>query len=79
MTDRKTMAEGQRTQQSKQQSNQPPQQQAASGLSGEQGLHHRYGSIGIDAVAAACRYSNSGKKAEPAAVLRIDQRFEQAN
>jgi len=43
-------------------------------------LQQRYGTIGIEAVAAACRYSNQGKKApEPASASRIDQRFEQAN
>ena len=36
-------------------------------------LSHRYGSIGIQAVAAAARYCNVGKK--PAAAHRIDQRF----
>jgi hypothetical protein len=40
------------------------------------GLQNRYGTIGIEAVAAAVRCSNYGKKsAEPAP--RIDQRFEQ--
>ena len=64
MTDKKTPAEGQKHQK-------PPEQT---------GLQHRYGTIGIEAVAAACRYSNQGKKvAEPATAPRIDQRFEQAN
>lgn len=41
------------------------------------GLQYRYGTIGIEAVAAAARYCGPGKKAtEPA--TRIDQRFEQA-
>ena len=60
------------------------QQQAASGQSvpsqarEQTGLNHRYGSIGIEAVAAAVRYSNPGKKAaEPTSAPRIDQRFEQ--
>ena len=43
------------------------------------GLQYRYGTIGIEAVAAAVRYSNPGKKAAEPAVPRIDQRFEQAN
>ena len=43
------------------------------------GLQQRYGSIGIEAVAAACRYSNQGKKAAEPSASRIDQRFEQAN
>jgi hypothetical protein len=43
------------------------------------GLQYRYGTIGIEAVAAAVRYSNPGKKtAEPTKAPRIDQRFEQA-
>lgn len=46
----------------------------------DQALQQRYGTIGIEAVAAACRYSNQGKKApEPASASRIDQRFEQAS
>ena len=43
------------------------------------GLQQRYGVIGIEAVAAAVRCSNFGKKpAEPQKAPRIDQRFEQA-
>ena len=65
MTDKNTKAEGQKHQQARQ-----PEQT---------GLQHRYGSIGIEAVAAAVRYSNPGKKAaEPTSAPRIDQRFEQA-
>jgi hypothetical protein len=65
MTDKKTMAEGQQPQQAQQ--------------SEQTGLQHRYGTIGIEAVAAAVRYSNPGKKAaEPTSAPRIDQRFEQA-
>ena len=71
MNDKKTMVENQGR-------HQDTQQQAASGQAREQaGLQQRYGTIGIDAVAAAVRYSNPGKKAEPAAAPRIDQRFEQ--
>jgi hypothetical protein len=41
------------------------------------GLQYRYGTIGIEAVAAAARYCGPAKKTtEPA--TRIDQRFEQA-
>ena len=65
MTDKKTTAESQKPQQAQQ-----PEQT---------GLQNRYGSIGIEAVAAAVRYSNPGKKApEPTSAPRIDQRFEQA-
>ena len=68
MTDKKTAAQGQKS---------PPQQQARSG---QTGLQHRYAAIGIEAVAAACRYSNPGKRVEePREAPRIDQRFEQAN
>ena len=64
MTDKNKTVEGQK--------HQPPPEPA--------GLQQRYGTIGIEAVAAACRYSNQGKKpAEPASPPRIDQRFEQAN
>jgi hypothetical protein len=43
-------------------------------------LQHRYAAIGIEAVAAAVRYSNPGKQvSEPTKAPRIDQRFEQAN
>jgi hypothetical protein len=67
MTDKKNTAQGQKPQQ---------QQQAASG---QPGLQHQYAAIGIEAVAAAVRYSNPGKKAaEPTTAPRIDQRFEQA-
>jgi hypothetical protein len=69
MTDKNTKAEGQAQGQSE------PQTQRD-----KAGLQYRYGTIGIDAVAAAVRCSNFGKKpAEPAAAPRIDQRFEQAN
>jgi hypothetical protein len=64
MTDKNTQAEGQKKQQ--------PQQDQA-------GLQHRYGSIGIASVAAACRYSNQGKKTAEPSAPRIDQRFEQAS
>ena len=68
MTDKKNTAQGQKPQQ---------QQQAASG---QVGLQQRYAAIGIEAVAAAVRYSNPGKQAaEPVKAPRIDQRFEQAN
>jgi len=63
MTDKNTKAEGQ--------TQQPQQDQA--------GLQQRYGSIGIASVAAACRYSNQGKKAAEPSAPRIDQRFEQAS
>lgn len=43
------------------------------------GLQYRYGTIGIEAVAAAVRCSNFGKKPEPVTAPRIDQRFEQAS
>ncbi|MBX9843966.1 MAG: hypothetical protein K2Z80_19370 [Xanthobacteraceae bacterium] len=72
MTDKNTKAEG------------PADPQAPRSLSSEQtrdntGLQHRYGTIGIEAVAAAVRCSNFGKKAaEPQKAPRIDQRFEQA-
>jgi len=69
MTDKKT-AQGQKSP--------PPQQQQS--RSGQTGLQHRYAAIGIEAVAAACRYSNPGKQVEePTKAPRIDQRFEQAN
>ena len=64
MTDKNTKAEGQK--------HQPAPQQE------QTGLQQRYGSIGIEAVAAACRYSNQGKKAAEPSAPRIDQRFEQA-
>ena len=66
MTDKNTKAEGQKPAQPPK----PAQDQTA--------LQQRYGTIGIEAVAAACRYSNQGKK-PPEAAPRIDQRFEQAN
>src|SRR5262245_35069884 len=71
---KKTAAQGSaKTQDSQRQS----QQQAAPG---ETGLHQRYGTIGIDAVAAAVRYSNPGKhQDEPVKAPRIDQRFEQGS
>ncbi len=69
MTDKKNTTQGQKA---------PQQQQQAS--SGQTGLQHRYAAIGIEAVAAAVRYSNPGKKAtEPVKAPRIDQRFEQAS
>ena len=71
MTDNNTTAEGQRPAQ--------PQKTTQKTIQEQAGLQQRYGSIGIEAVAAACRYSNQGKKAEPASASRIDQRFEQAN
>jgi hypothetical protein len=67
MTDKKTVTQGQK-----------PQQQQAS--PGQTGLQHRYAAIGIEAVAAAVRYSNPGKQVtEPTKAPRIDQRFEQAS
>ena len=60
----------------------PSQRQMSSKNPGETprdnaGLQYRYGTIGIEAVAAAARYCGPGKKTtEPA--TRIDQRFEQA-
>jgi hypothetical protein len=66
MTDKKTLVQDQK-----------PQQQASPG---QTDLQHRYAAIGIEAVAAACRYSNPGKRVEePVRAPRIDQRFEQAN
>jgi hypothetical protein len=71
MTDKNTTVQGTAKAQ------EPRQQQQAA--SNEAGLQQRYGSIGIEAVAAACRYSNPGKKTvEPVRAPRIDQRFEQA-
>ena len=67
MNDKNTKAEGQKHQQAPEQAKE------------QTGLQHRYGTIGIEAVAAAVRYSNPGKKAaEPTTAPRIDQRFEQA-
>jgi hypothetical protein len=69
MTDKKMVAQGQK-----------PQQQQQQAPSGQTGLQHRYAAIGIEAVAAAVRYSNPGKQvSEPTKAPRIDQRFEQAN
>jgi hypothetical protein len=70
MTDKNTKAQGAQTepQTQRQMSSEQPRDNA--------GLQNRYGTIGIEAVAAAVRCSNYGKKsAEPAP--RIDQRFEQ--
>lgn len=70
MTDKKDAAQGQKS----------PSQQQQQASSGQTGLQHRYAAIGIEAVAAACRYSNPGKQVtEPTKAPRIDQRFEQAN
>src|SRR5262249_29709479 len=67
MTDKKTKAQSQEPQKQQQQA------------SAQTGLQHRYAAIGIEAVAAAVRYSNPGKKpAEQPKAPRIDQRFEQA-
>ena len=71
MTDKNTKAQGAQTepQTQRQMSSEQPRDNA--------GLQQRYGTIGIEAVAAAVGCSNYGKKsAEPAP--RIDQRFEQA-
>jgi len=38
-------------------------------------LSHRYGTIGIQAVAAAARYLDRRKNAAQGAATRIDQRF----
>ena len=68
MTDTNTKAEA-ATQ--RQMSAEPPRDSA--------GLQGRYGTIGIEAVAAAVRCTNFGKKpAEQPKAPRIDQRFEQA-
>jgi hypothetical protein len=76
MTDKNTKAQGGRTQAGQTQT-ETPRQMSPETPRDNAGLQYRYGSIGIEAVAAACRYSNPGKKsAEPA--TRIDQRFEQA-
>ena len=68
MTDKNTKAQGGQTE--------PPTRQ----MSAEQscGLQQRYGTIGIEAVAAAVRCTNFGKAVEPQKAPRIDQRFEQA-
>ena len=71
MTDKNTKAQSgpAQTQTPRQMSSETPRDNA--------GLQYRYGTIGIEAVAAAARYCGPGKKAaEPA--TRIDQRFEQA-
>ena len=71
MTDKNTKAQGAQTEP------QTPRQMSSEQPRDNAGLQHRYGTIGIEAVAAAVRCSNYGKKsAEPAP--RIDQRFEQA-
>jgi hypothetical protein len=76
MTDKNTKAQGGRTQAGQTQT-ETPREMSPETPRDNAGLQYRYGSIGIEAVAAACRYSNPGKKsAEPA--TRIDQRFEQA-
>lgn len=69
MTDKNTKAQSGLTQTPSQMSSEIPRDNA--------GLQYRYGTIGIEAVAAAARYCGPGKKpTEPA--TRIDQRFEQA-
>ena len=77
MTDKNTKAQGGQTQ------TQPPQQMSSKNP-GETsrdnaGLQYRYGTIGIEAVAAAVRYCGTGKKTAEPAAPRIDQRFEQAS
>jgi len=67
MTDKNTKAEA-ATQ--RQMSAEPPRDSA--------GLQGRYGTIGIEAVAAAVRCTNFGKKTAEPQKARIDQRFEQA-
>lgn len=50
-------------------------QQAAQAGSEPTNLSHRYGSIGIEAVAAAARYAGAGKNpAYAPAVMRTEQR-----
>jgi hypothetical protein len=73
MTDKNTKGEGPTESQT--------QRQTSSEQPGDNaGLQQRYGTIGIEAVAAAVRCSNFGKKpAEPQKAPRIDQRFEQAS
>ena len=72
MTDKKTMAQGGPTE------TRAPRQMSSETPRDNAGLQCRYGTIGIEPMAAAVRYSTPGKKpAEPAA-SRIDQRFEQA-
>jgi hypothetical protein len=70
MTDKNTKAEGQTEPQTQRQMSSEQSRDNA-------GLQHRYGTIGIEAVAAAVRCSNFGKKPEPQKAPRIDQRFEQ--
>ena len=72
MTDKNTKAQSGLTQT-------PSQKQMSSEIPRDHaGLQYRYGTIGIEAVAAAVRCSNFGKKpAEPQKAPRIDQRFEQ--
>ena len=71
MTDQNTRAQNGSTQ------TPSPSQMSPETPRGNAGLQYRYGTIGIEAVAAAARYCGPGKKAaEPA--TRIDQRFEQA-
>ena len=68
MTDKNIKADGHKSAQ--------PQKSAQD----QTALQQRYGSIGIEAVAAACRYSNQGNnKAPDPKTQRIDQRFEQAS
>lgn len=72
MPDKNTTAEGQSEPQTQRQMSAEPPRDSA-------GLQQRYGTIGIEAVAAAVRCTNFGKKpAEPQKAPRIDQRFEQA-
>lgn len=73
MTDNNTLAQGgQRGDEPQIQRSQTPPDNA--------GLQNRYGTIGIEAVAAAVRCSNFGKKpAQGETAPRIDQRFEQAS
>ena len=68
------------TDKSKTQTEPQIQRQMSSAQPGDTaGLQGRYGTIGIEAVAAAVRCTNFGKKpAEPQKAPRIDQRFEQA-
>ena len=55
---------------------QKPQPAPAPGRSEHTNLSYQYGTIGIQAVAAAARYADVRKKpADAQAVQRIDQRF----
>jgi hypothetical protein len=56
---------------------QKPQRQSSEARGEERpNLSYRYGTIGIEAVAAAVRYAGSGKTpAEAPVAHRIDQRF----